>query len=811
MTKHWQSVIRYGGLILFLLLFLKGGASPSRKVSLDSGWKFCKGSIEGAQLNDFDDSGWELICLPHDWSAGKLRNRVEDDSSPFSGESAGAGATGYTVGGEGWYRKKFVTDDAEKIYSILFEGVYMEAEVWINGEKVASHTNGYTPFLCDITAYCRPPGKENCLAVRVLNTGKNSRWYSGSGIYRHVWLVGTAKVHFGQWGTFVSTTEVSSGVAELNLSSAVINRSGKKCNTSVVIGIFSPEGKKVASATGPLDTEAGATQQLTRRIRISDPQLWSVGSPALYHAHLSLFSEGSKKDEIDIRFGIRSIAFTAEKGFLLNGMPLKLKGGCIHHDNGLLGAAAIDRAEVRKVEILKANGFNAVRCAHNPPSAAFLDACDELGLLVIDEAFDQWQEGKNPDDYHRFFGQCHEEDLRTMILHDRNHPSVVMWSIGNEIPERADPAGAETARELVSIIHRYDITRPVTAAVNNFWDHLEKTWADSETAFSPLDVAGYNYMWQEYENDHIKFPQRVMFGSESVALEAAKTWDLVTRHPYIIGDFVWTALDYLGEAGIGHSLLLGKNEDNPMFMGWPWFNAWCGDIDICGDKKPQSFYRDVIWGERPVTIGVHVPVSSDSIEKVSYWGWPDELQSWNWKGHEGEPMNVNVYSKPGKVILYLNGNKVGQKEIATEDNYTASFVVPYQAGTLEAVREDTADEPFMLKTTGVLSAIRLTADRSEIQASPNDLAYIKIEATDASGKVVPDADLQVNLTVSGEGTLAGAGNACPTDMQSFRSSSPRLFRGKALAIVNPGWKAGKIRLTVTAENLPEKSVILTSK
>ncbi len=811
MTKHWQSIIRYGWLILFLLLFMKGGASPSRMVLLDSGWKFGKGSMDGAQLNDFDDSGWELICLPYDWSAGKIRNLGDDENDPFSKENAGAGATGYTVGGEGWYRKKFITDNAEKIYSILFEGVYMETEVWVNGVEVARHTNGYTPFLCDITTYCRPPGEENCLAVRVLNTGKNSRWYSGSGIYRHVWLVSTAKVHFEQWGTFVSTTEVSSGLAELKLSSAVINRSGEKCNTSVVIDIFSPEGEKVATATGYLDTEAGATQQISRSIRISDPQLWSVGSPALYHAHLSLFSEDNKKDEIDIRFGIRSIAFTVENGFLLNGMPLKLKGGCIHHDNGLLGAAAIDRAEVRKAELLKANGFNAVRCAHNPPSTAFLDACDELGLLVIDEAFDQWEEGKNPDDYHRFFDQYHEQDLRSMILHGRNHPSVIMWSIGNEIPERADPSGAETARRLVSVIHRYDTTRPVTAAVNNFWDHPEKTWADSETAFSPLDVAGYNYMWQEYENDHMKFPRRVMFGSESVALEAAKNWDLVIRHPYIIGDFVWTALDYLGEAGIGHSLMLEKDEDNPMFMGWPWFNAWCGDIDICGDKKPQSFYRDVIWGERPVTIGVHVPVSSDSIEKVSYWGWPGELQCWNWKGHEGEPMNVNVYSKPGEVTLYLNGEMLGQKKITTADNYTASFVVPYQAGVLKAVREGAGNEPFILKTTDVPSAIRLVADRSKIEASPNDLAYIKIEATDASGLIVPDADLQVKLTVSGEGILAGAGNACPTDMQSFRSLSPKLFRGKALAIVRPNGTSGKIRLTVTAGNLPETSVTITTK
>lgn len=802
--------IRYTGYVMAVVLSfsVKAHAASLRETPLDSGWKFHLGPAAGAHLPDFNDSAWQTVCLPHDWSVGELRG--PDGESPFSKESIGQGATGFTTGGEGWYRRRFAAGDGTGHFELLFEGVYMETEVWVNGRKAVAHVNGYKPFTSDISEFVIP-GKENRLAVRVVNRGKNSRWYSGSGIYRKVWLIHTGDVYFNSHAGWIHAGKISSKTAEAEVCTEICNKTGEKRKTEIRIEIISPSGDQIAAITDTLVLSAGQTYRLVKPVTIGNPQLWSVNSPVLYTARFSLRADSGEEDRKEVLFGIRTIAFSAEKGFLLNGVPLKLKGGCLHHDNGLLGAAAIDRAEERKVELLKANGFNAVRCAHNPPSKAFLDACDRHGLLVIDEAFDQWQKPKNPDDYHRFFAEDHEQALTAMIRSDRSHPSVIMWSIGNEIPERADSAGVDIARKLISVIRQLDPSRPVTAAVNDFWDNPGKTWADSKAAFSVLDVAGYNYMWYEYEKDHARFPERVMYGSESVPKEAAPNWDLVEAQPYIIGDFVWTAMDYLGEAGIGHTGVLGRHEKDQQFMGWPWFNAWCGDLDICGDKKPQSFFRDVLWNERPLAIAVQKPVHPDSLEKTSYWGWPDERQSWNWKGYEGRPLTVRVYSKPGDVVLYLNGKKIGERHIAVNDVYTASFAVPYEPGTLKAVRKGNGEASAELRTTGVVTSLRLLADRNPVRASADDLIYVKIEALDQEGNVVPDAQNRVWLRISGEGTLAGTGNASPVDMESFRSLSPKLFRGKALAIVRPNGIPGKIRLRVRAESLPETDLILTTQ
>lgn len=802
--------VRYTGYALALILSVSAEAQTGslRGIPLDSGWKFHQGPAVNAHLRDFDDSAWQTVCLPHDWSVGELRGA--GGKSPFSKESIGQGATGFTSGGEGWYRRSFAAAEVSGHDELLFEGVYMESQVWVNGRMVTSHVNGYTPFLCDISNFVRR-GEENSIAVRVVNPGRNSRWYSGSGIYRKVWLIHTGNVYFKSHAGWIHTKKISTRIAETQISTEICNKTGEKRKTEIRIEIISPTGHQIAAITDTFVLSAGETYPLIRPVNVSDPQLWSVSSPVLYKARFYLRSDDGTEDQEEVPFGIRTIDVSAEKGFQLNGISLKLKGGCLHHDNGLLGAAAISRAEERKVELLKANGFNAVRCAHNPPSKAFLDACDQQGLLVIDEAFDQWQKPKNQDDYHRFFKENYEQDLTAMIRSDRNHPSVIMWSIGNEIPERADPAGVEIARKLISVIRRLDPSRPVTAAVNDFWDNPGKTWADSKAAFGMLDVAGYNYMWYEYEKDHARFPERVMYGSESVPKEADRNWDLVEEHPYIIGDFVWTAMDYLGEAGIGHTSVRGRDEKDPQFMGWPWFNAWCGDLDICGDKKPQSYFRDVLWNERQLAIAVQTPVHPDSLEKTSYWGWSGEQQSWNWKGFEQQPLTVRVYSRPGDVLLFLNGKMIGEKPVCATSRYSASFTVPYEPGVLKAVRKGNSEVSAELRTAEAVSTLRLLADRNPVRASTDDLAYVKIEALDQDGNVVPDAQNRVWLGISGEGTLAGAGNASPADMESFRSLSPKLFRGRALAIVRPNGIAGKIRLRVRAEGLPETDLILTTQ
>ena len=649
------------------------------------------------------------------------------------------------------------------------------------------------------------------MAVKVINEGLNSRWYAGSGIYRHIWLIKTDKVHLDEWDTFVDASKVEGKKATVNLHTILHNANKRETVGNLYIQILSPQGKDVYSTTKQVNIAGEGSTPLSLSFEIKKPELWSVDSPHLYTARISVRSEQQESDQITVPFGIRTIEFSAKEGFLLNGKPLKLKGGCLHHDNGLLGAAALDRAEERKVELMKANGFNAVRCSHNLPSEYFLQVCDRLGLLVIDEVFDQWQQAKRPQDYHQYFDEWSEHDMTTMIRRDRNHPSIIMWSIGNEIAERADePTGDVIAKKLIATIEKYDTTRPSTAAVNAFWDRRQFSWEkDSERAFRNLDVSGYNYQWKEYEKDHSRFPERVMYGSESVPKEAAQNWNLIDKNPYLIGDFVWTAIDYLGEAGLAHTLELAPGEHSPQFMGWPWYNAWCGDIDLCGDKKPQSYYRDILWNRRDISLAVQPPVADGKREDINYWGWKNELLSWNWKGMEGKVMTVHVYSRSPKVRLYLNNRLIGEQE-TTPDTYTASFEVPYEPGQLKACivkgKKETASAE--LNTTGSPASIRLTADRSKIKADKNDLSYVKIEVLDKNGRVIPDCDLPLEIKSSGKGSVIASGNGSADDMRSFRSLTPKAFRGKAIAIVQPDIQAGNIHLTVSAKGLPEANITI---
>ena len=514
---------------------------------------------------------------------------------------------------------------------------------------------------------------------------------------------------------------------------------------------------------------------------------------------------------LSIPFGIRTIRFSTEKGFELNGVPMLLKGGCLHHDNGLLGAASFDRAEERKIELLKSSGFNAVRGSHNPMSESFMNACDRLGMLVIDEAFDQWRKKKNPDDYHRYFDEWSAKDIRALVLRDRNRPSVIMWSLGNEIPERITDEGLETAKYLKNEILKYDTTRLITAGVHKYWNKDRTEMLPLDKAFEPLDVSGYNYMWRFYETDHEQFPERIMFGSESVAKEAAQNWDKVEELPYVIGDFIWTAMDYLGEAGLGNSIEIDPEENVHQFMGWPWFNGWCGDLDLLGIKKPQSYYRDILWRERAISMAVEKPIPEGKIRKVSFWGWPDESLSWTFPGRESQPLKVNVYTRASAVRLYLNDTVVAEKE--TDSYYTAQFEVPYQPGVLKAVELDGGKEgeTTMLETVGEPVALRLVADHKTLTADGQDLAYVLVELVDAAGNVVYNTGRQLQISCTGSGRIIGSGNASPTDMESFGSLTPKLFAGRAMAIVRAGYEQGTITLTISSEGLTPFTVALEIK
>ncbi len=762
----------------------------------------------------FDDAAWRTLDLPHDYSIEDLPDRQAGlpakegikQIGPFSEASAGGPSTAHVVGGIAWYRKHFTLDKADegKIIKILFDGIYMNADIWLNGHHLGNHPYGYTAFAFDLTEHLNPAGQDNVLAVQVKNEGKNSRWYSGSGIYRDVTLLKMNPVHIDLWGNFISTAEVTAEKAMINFETQVANASREAKDLNVRIEIKNPAGILVTQIETQLQVEAGKKNTLiNQKIEVANPQRWSHENPELYTATVKLIDGNKVIDQTDEFFGIRTTEFSAEKGFLLNGESILLKGGCLHHDNGPLGSAAFETAEYRRVKIMKENGFNAIRTAHNPPSKTFLDACDKLGMLVIDESFDQWQKPKNPQDYNLYFDQWWEKDMEAMVKRDRNHPSIIIWSVGNEIQERADSLGLEIFRKLREKALEFDKTRPVTHAMCSFWDNPGKTWKDTEQAFAQMDVHSYNYQWKQYEPDHAKFPNRIMIGTESIAKEAFENWQQVEKHPYVIGDFVWTGMDHLGESGIGNAKL--DNDTTKFLMPWPWFINNSGDISILGFKKPQMYFRDVVWRNSDLEMLVHVPIPAGRKEIVSFWGWPNELKSWNWEGNEGKPLQVSVYSRCEEVRLELNGEVIGTKKVSDETKLTAQFEVPYQPGELVAVGIKDGKEVARqtLKTTGKPTQLKITVEENTFQGVKNDLAYFNIEVLDENGLLVPNAEIQVEFEISGNGKLQAVASENPKEMHSFQQPRVKTFSGKCQLIVRLDKAGGEIKVTAKSDGLQQ--------
>lgn len=710
----------------------------------DDNWLFYRGAAQGAEDTAFNDAGWRMLDLPHDWSIEDLPGTA----SPFNPGALSQVSGGFTTGGTGWYRKHFTVQQSGKQYILQFDGVYMNAQVWLNGKKLGKHPYGYTSFWYDITPHIRV-GKPNILAVKVRNEGENSRWYAGSGIYRHVWLKALDPVHIAQWGTFITTK---------NNTVKVQTRLQHDTAVTVITRLLDAKGKQVASKK---DTFSHGV--LDQEMKIASAVLWSVETPVLYKAITTIVINGRVTDSVTTPFGIRSISFDAVNGFLLNGKPLKLKGGCVHHDNGPLGAKAYDGAEERKVALLKASGYNAIRCSHNPPSPAFLDACDRLGMLVIDEAFDTWQDGKNPEDYHMYFKDWWQRDLESMLYRDRNHPSIIMWSIGNEIPHREKPEVAAVALQLRNFVRSIDTTRPVTCGVNGVAE-------DKDPFFAALDIAGYNYAPDKYVTDHKRVPNRVMMATESYPLDAYDYWKAVEEHPYVIGDFVWTAFDYIGEASIGW---LGYWQNQSFY---PWNLAYCGDIDICGWKRPQSYYRDAIW--KPEQLSLFVQPSQPSFgtnpNKLDWsrWEWHDVIDSWNWS--DNKRLKVVAYTSFDEVELLLNGRSLGKKSAA---RHIIEWEVPYEAGTLTAVAGKTKAT---LTTAGTPAQIILAPD------TRGDLTYITVTLADAKGIRHPLAENLIQFEVEGSGKIVGVGNANPMSTESYQLPQRKAWQGKCLVIVKGG-------------------------
>jgi beta-galactosidase len=788
-------------------------------------WRFHRGDAEGAEAEAFNDAAWRVLDVPHDWSIEDLPVSENEGqgtiwnpgtnplkTGPFDEyASEGQIATGWTVGGVGWYRKAFEMPEVPQAgkVELRFEGVYMNCEVWINGYPLGNHPYGYTPFAFDLTPHMK--SGRNLVAVKVNNTGRNSRWYSGSGIFRKVWLSVTGDLRIPESGVCVTTPQVTKDAATVNVDVTVESSAAASRKVNVRVRLLDTAGATAAETQAPVTVGAGGHATSTCTLTVENPKLWSPAEPNLYRAQVVIESEGKIVHATALKVGIRKIEVDAAAGLRINGEPLKLQGGCVHHDNGILGSACIPRAEERRVETLKANGYNAIRTSHNPPSRDFLDACDRLGMVVIDEAFDCWESGnKNPQDYHLYFKDWWQRDLAAMILRDRNHPSVVFWSIGNEINERAEPQGVEIGKALQAAAHKLDPTRPVTAAICNAWDHSGKKWEDMQSAFTYLDVGGYNYQWQEYQNDHVKYAERVMMGTESFPNEAYQNWAAVEKNGYVIGDFVWTAIDYLGESGIGHARIdMGSGVD-VFSPPYPWFNSYCGDIDLIGNKKPQSYFRDVVWHRSKVEMAVQRPVPDRYTEHISRWGWSDELRSWTWPGFEEKTMKVRVYTRGDKVTLLLNGKEVGSKALTEKDALVAEFTLPHSPGELKAVAYQGTSEigTITFTTVGKAHKLKLTPDRSRLKASRDDLSYVMVQVVDRNGQPVPDAVVPVSFSVTGAAEIAAVGNANPKDVASFRKPRRDTFHGECVVVLRPQGKPGSIKVKAEAPGLENASVTL---
>jgi beta-galactosidase len=809
-----------------------------KRHALNDGWSVRPKANRWSDLMG-DTQEWVEVTLPHDAVIGTTRD-----------PSAGP-ATGYFPGGVWEYRRTLdlAADDAGTAIALEFEGVYRDANVWVNGTAAAHRPYGYSNFNVAID-HLLHVGDDNELLV-VASAHDDSRWYSGAGIHRAVWLLQGARLHLTPDGTVVRTPEVDDDGATVTVAAEVRSRSRLSEVANLQIEVLDGGGAVVATDAAPLTILAGDTVRTQRRLFVARPQRWSPDDPNLYTVRLTLSVGDEVLDEEAIPFGIRSLALDARRGLRINGEPVLLRGACIHHDNGVLGAATINRAEERRVELLKAAGFNAIRSAHNPASRALLDACDRLGMLVMDETFDMWTQTKSDDDYALRFPDWWEADVEAMVRRDVNHPSVVMYSIGNEITDGSTATGIQVARKLAEKVRALDPTRFVAQGVSGFLvagpdllgefgKFAGEADVDDETgvntaitnlgdmmvevmrspvvgdktseAYSHLDVCGYNYMESRFAMDAELFPHRVIAATESHPSRIDGCWTGVTDNANVIGDFTWTGWDYLGEAGIGRVEYGEERNELGMtgFLGvWPYLAAWCGDIDITGHRRPQSYYREIVWGLRTDPyVAVQRPEHHGKlVVHSSPWAWTDVVGSWSWPDHVGKPVTVEVYADGDEVELLLDGRSIGRAPAGREHRYRAEFELTYEPGELVAIARRDGKE---LGRTALRAAdgsvlLEVAADRSEIAADPSDLAYVTITFADADGSLANTADRRVEVAVDGPGVLQGLGSADPATEESFTGRACTTFDGRALAVIRPTG-AGTITVTVAADGCDPQTV-----
>lgn len=791
-------------LVLFSMCFLlilhvdslSQKAPPRVRQNFDFDWKFQLNDSIDASTWYYNDSGWENIQLPHDWSISLPL--VE----PASGRR-NLGSMGFMQGGTGWYRKNFYisSDYRNKLVSVQFDGVYHQCDVYINGRHLGFHPYGYTGFEYDLTGYLNIDG-DNTLAVKVDHSNyPSSRWYSGSGIYRHVWLTVTDKIHVPSWGTCITTPEVTDEAAVVRIVTTVENGSGKIETVQVRNRILDSDGNEVISSTASKTVAEGSREDFEQTLNLEKPVLWSVEDPHLYRMETTIRSGGSLKDIYVTPFGVRWFRFDADKGFFLNGKNIKLKGVNLHQDAGSLGTAVPDMSYLRRLRILKEYGCNAIRCSHNPPSPEFLDICDSLGFVVIDEAFDKWKSGY----YAQYFDLWWQRDLGAMLLRDRNHPSVMVWSIGNETNEQNTGNGARVARMLQDYVHRVDPTRPVTAAIAPA-NIIARPY--NENGFTEvLDMVGYNYQEPWLERDKKRFPGRIMYIAEAFPYYTGRhnsirdyrpdnPWYAVQENDYVFGQFIWAGVDYLGESS-----------------GWPSTGWPTGLFDVCMFEKPRAAFHRSVWNPEPM---VRIAVADQSLDidpGKDHWSWPHLAEHWNFPQYKGHIIEVQTISNCDSVELWVNKATMGRRAVADYPNNTIVWHVPYREGKIEARGYVDGREAasYELNTSGRASGLVLVPDRKEISADGQDLVHIAIHLVDDKGVIVPDDDRQLVVEVSGTGRLLGIDNGDLRKEGSYAVNSIRTYFGKAMAVVQSTRNQGEIKVEVKTDGLPVSSMTIASR
>ncbi len=791
MVKMW--LVAAG--LWHMTIFSHAASPPRVRQSLDMDWRFHLGEVAEASRADFADAGWRVLNVPHDFS-------VEGDFSTnnFS-------CTGYLPGGIAWYRKSFFAPVGwgEKMVSVQFDGVSEKSQVWLNGEPVGGRPWAYTTFACDLTPHLKLGGT-NVLAVRVDHAAMDdSRFYVGSGIYRHVWLVATEKAHVSRDGVFVETPGATEGLADVQIRTTLENE-GESGEIELRTELLDGRGRRAGETSGTTALAAGERIVVLQRVPVISPKLWSPDSPALYTAVTTVRAGGRTLDAVNTTFGIRDIEFDAQRGFLLNGLPTKFKGVCLHHDGGALGAAVPEAALERRLRILKGMGCNAIRTSHNAPAPELLEMCDRLGLLVMDEAFDEWSGSKHKwvvgrnagrpslhGSYSEFFAQWGDADMLDMVLRDRNHPSVVLWSIGNEVDYPNDPFNDRTAgvltgdgARLIAAVRRGDRTRPITAGLAALRTSNAIGLADE------LDVVGYNYQLDQLEGDLVKYPNRKFVGSED-GMETSFV-DLIASNARVTGQFLWVGIDFLGEAN-----------------AWPNHGSGSGLLDTCGFLKPRAWFRESLWSEKPMVFAGVRPVARGGGFGRGRFG---EAEShWNWAEDPRTNLPVEVYSNCKTVELLLNGKSLGVKKPAEAPDRILRWNVAFQPGELQAVgwRDGTKVE-YRLATAGQAARIELAPDHARLKADGEDAANIELRLVDAKGVLAPHGDALCLVQVSGAGRLLAVDNGNQNDATPLRSPSRQLNRGRGLAVVQSlPQQSGAIYVTVTAPGLPEARLTLQSR